>query len=90
MKIRRVKVLCSVVKYWLIILQMDKEKLVTVCYKLQVNSLMSGRCNDTEQQDLFKNMREKRSLIFYCEMRLGWAREEYTICCARSGRGGLA
>jgi hypothetical protein len=35
-------------------------------------------------------MREKRSLIFYCAVKLEWAREEYTICCARNEGSGLA
>jgi hypothetical protein len=47
------------------------------------------RCNDTEQ-NLFPNMTQRRSLIFYCEMKLEWAREEYTVCCTRNDRSGLA
>jgi hypothetical protein len=43
-----------------------------------------------EQQNLFANVREKRSLIFYCDMKLQWAREEYTVCCTKNVRSGLA
>jgi hypothetical protein len=39
---------------------------------------------------LFAVIREKRSLIFYCEMILEWGREEYTVYCTRSQRSGLA
>jgi hypothetical protein len=35
-------------------------------------------------------MREKRSLIFYCEMKLEWAREENTVCSTRNERSGFA
>jgi hypothetical protein len=28
--------------------------------------------------------------IFYCEMELEWAAEEYTVCCTRNERSGLA
>jgi hypothetical protein len=41
-------------------------------------------------QNLFANMREKRSLIFYCEVKLEWAKEEYTVCCATNERSGLS
>jgi hypothetical protein len=42
------------------------------------------RCNDIEQQNFFAILREKRSLIFYCNMKLLWAREEY-VTCSRKG-----
>jgi hypothetical protein len=48
------------------------------------------RCNDMERQNLFANIKEKRSLIFYSEMKQEWAREEYTVCCTRNERNGLA
>jgi hypothetical protein len=47
-------------------------------------------CNDIEQQNLFAKIKEKRSLIFYSEMKQEWAREEYIGCCTRNGRSGLA
>jgi 3-deoxy-D-manno-octulosonate 8-phosphate phosphatase KdsC-like HAD superfamily phosphatase len=34
-------------------------------------------CNDIKIQNLFAGITEKRSLMFYCEMKLGWAKEEY-------------
>jgi hypothetical protein len=48
------------------------------------------RCSDTKRQNLFANIREKRSLIFYYNMKLEWARKEYTVCCTRNERSGLA
>jgi hypothetical protein len=47
------------------------------------------RCTDTERQNLFANIKEKRSLIFYSEMKQEWAREEHTGCCTRKERSGL-
>jgi hypothetical protein len=41
-------------------------------------------------QNLSANIRKKRSLIFYCDIKFEWAREEYTICCTRNERSGLA
>jgi hypothetical protein len=35
-------------------------------------------------------MKEKRSLIFYCQIKLEWAREEYRVCCTRNEKSGLA
>lgn len=40
--------------------------------------------------DLYANIRGKRSLMFYCDTKLEWAREEYTVCCGRSERNCLA
>jgi hypothetical protein len=37
------------------------------------------KCNDIERQNLFANIKEKRSLIFYSEMKQEWAREEYIV-----------
>jgi hypothetical protein len=34
-------------------------------------------CNDIERQNLFANIKVKRSLIFYSQMKQEWAREEY-------------
>jgi hypothetical protein len=33
---------------------------------------------------MFTNIREKRSLIFYCDMKVEWAREEYRVLCTRN------
>jgi hypothetical protein len=44
------------------------------------------RCNNIERQNLFANINEKRSLIFYSEMKQEWAREEYTVCCIKGTR----
>jgi hypothetical protein len=42
------------------------------------------RCNDIELQNLFAKIKEKRSLIFYSEMKQEWAREQYISCCSRN------
>jgi hypothetical protein len=39
-------------------------------------------------QSLFADIREK-SLIFSCDMKSEWAREEYTVCCTRNEKSGL-
>jgi hypothetical protein len=48
------------------------------------------RCNDIERQNLFVNKKEKRSLIFYSEMKQERAREQYIVFCTRNERSGLA
>jgi hypothetical protein len=53
-----------------------------VTYKRHIKE----RCNDIERQHFFENLREKRSLIFYCDMKLLWAREDYVTCCSRKDR----
>jgi hypothetical protein len=35
-------------------------------------------------------IKERRSLIFYSEMKQEWASEEYIVCCTRNERSGLA
>jgi ribosomal protein L37AE/L43A len=40
--------------------------------------------------EFVRNLRENRSLIFYCVMKLEWGKEEYTFCCTRNERSGLA
>jgi hypothetical protein len=46
--------------------------------------------NDIEEQNVFASVGEKRSLIFYCEMKVIWAREEYVMCCISKDRSGIA
>jgi hypothetical protein len=48
------------------------------------------RCNDIERQNLSANIKEKKPLIFYTEMKQEWAREKYIVCCTRNTRSGLA
>jgi hypothetical protein len=38
----------------------------------------------------FANIREKRSLIFYCYVNFEWVREAYTVCCTRNEGTGFA
>jgi hypothetical protein len=37
------------------------------------------RFNGIEQQNIFPKVRERRSLISYCEMKLVWTRDEHTL-----------
>jgi hypothetical protein len=39
---------------------------------------------------IFASTREKRSIIFYCVMKLAWGSEKYIVCWARNDRSGLA
>jgi hypothetical protein len=48
------------------------------------------RYNDIERQNQFVNVKQKRSLIFYCEIKLVWAREECVACCSRNEGRGIA
>jgi hypothetical protein len=76
--------------------QLSKVRQRYIWQDLRVNTVtgickkIKERCNDIEQQNLFANIKEKRSLIFYSEMKQEWAREEYIFCCARNERSGLA
>jgi hypothetical protein len=36
------------------------------------------------------DVRDKRSLIFYCDMKFKWVREVYTGCCMIDVRSGVA
>jgi hypothetical protein len=40
----------------------------------------------TDVQNLFLNIREKISLVFYDEMKLKYGTEEYVDCCTREKR----
>jgi hypothetical protein len=51
--------------------------------------IIEERCNDTEKQNLFVNIRGKRSLIFYCDTKMTWGKE-YMVCCTRNERNELA
>lgn len=52
---------------------------------------INNKCNDIkQQQNLFLNVREGRSLVFYSEMKPELAREEYTACCSRKEGSGFA
>lgn len=48
------------------------------------------RCSDVEWQNLFTEIKGKRSLIFYSEMNCAGARKEYTVCCTENKKSGLA
>jgi hypothetical protein len=56
----------------------------------RLRRIIRGKCNDIERQNLFSIMSEKRSLVFYQEMKQKWGREEYIKLCSRNERNGLA
>jgi hypothetical protein len=56
----------------------------TVCKEVK------ERCNDIERQNCFANLSEKRSLIFYRDMKFLWDREDYVMCVSRNDRMGIA
>jgi hypothetical protein len=56
----------------------------TVCKEVK------ERCNDIERQIFFTNLSEKRSLIFYRDMKLLWDREDYVMCCSTIDIMGIA
>jgi hypothetical protein len=56
----------------------------TVCKEVK------ERCNDIERQIFFANLSEKRSLIFYRDMKLLWDKEHYVMCGSRNDRMGIA
>jgi hypothetical protein len=76
--------------------QLSKIGLGYIWHDLRVNTecviykQIKERCIDIELQNLFENIKQKRSLIFYNEMKQELAREEYTVCCTRNERSGLA
>jgi hypothetical protein len=38
---------------------------------------------------MYSSLLGQSSLIFYCGTKLGWGREEYTVCYTRKERSGL-
>jgi hypothetical protein len=56
----------------------------TVCKEVK------DRFNDIERQTLFANLSEKRSLIFYRDMKLLWDRGDYVMCGSMNDRMGIA
>jgi hypothetical protein len=51
--------------------------------------VVSKRCTDTERQKMEANMREKRSLALYNELKSSWEREKYTDICIFEERKGI-
>jgi hypothetical protein len=51
---------------------------------------IKGRFRGTESHNLFIGIRDKRSLIFYCDRKFVWVREVFTGCCTRNVRCWLA
>jgi hypothetical protein len=56
----------------------------------RLRRIIKGSCNDIGRQNLFSIMSEKRSLVFYKEMKQKWVGEEYIEFCSRNERNGLA
>jgi hypothetical protein len=51
--------------------------------------VVSKRCTDTERQKMEANMREKRSLALYNEMKSSWEREKSIDICTFEERKGI-
>jgi hypothetical protein len=51
--------------------------------------VVSKRCIDTERQKMEANMREKRSLTLYNELKSSWEREKYIDICTFDERKGI-
>jgi hypothetical protein len=48
----------------------------------------SKRCMDTERQNMEASMREKRSLVFYNELKSSWEKNLYVMVCTQEARRG--
>jgi hypothetical protein len=46
--------------------------------------------NDAMKESLYADVRERGSVIFYCDMKFEWVGEACTVCCTRNERIGLA
>jgi hypothetical protein len=51
---------------------------------------IEGRCNDIDRQNLSANIRGKRPLMFYYDMKFEWVSKAYTFYCTRNERSRLA
>jgi hypothetical protein len=62
--------------------QLSKLGLGYIWQDLRVNTVsgickkIKERCNDIERENMFANIKEKMSLIFYSEMKQEWAGEQ--------------
>jgi CRISPR/Cas system CSM-associated protein Csm2 small subunit len=46
-------------------------------------------CMDIERQNMEASMKEKRSLVFYNELKNNWERKLYTQVCTQEARRGI-
>jgi hypothetical protein len=46
----------------------------------RICKIIRERCNDIERDNMLANTGENKSLIFYCEIKLEWGKEEYMVC----------
>jgi hypothetical protein len=51
--------------------------------------LIREGCKDVDRPNLFSNIREKISLIYYCEIKRKWGKENYINECTRKERMGI-
>jgi hypothetical protein len=50
---------------------------------------VSKRCVDIERQNMEISMREKRSLVFYNELKRSWEKKVYIEVCTQEARRGI-
>jgi hypothetical protein len=55
----------------------------------KIRKINRERCNDTERQNVFLNIRKKISLVFYCEMKQEWGKGSYIDECTRKEKMGI-
>jgi hypothetical protein len=55
-----------------------------------ISKEVKERCNNIERQNFFANLSDKRSLIYYRDMKILWGRENYVMCGSRNDRRGIA
>jgi hypothetical protein len=55
----------------------------------KIRKIIRERCNDRERNKLFSNIREKISLVFYCEMKRKWGKEKYIDELTRKEKLGI-
>jgi hypothetical protein len=63
--------------------QSQSEINVNIC------KIIRERCNDVGRQNIFLDINEKISLVFYCEMKYEWGKESYIDKCTRKERMGI-
>jgi hypothetical protein len=54
----------------------------------KVSIIMKERCCDIVRQNVFSNIREQISLVFYCVMKEKWGKDSYNDECKRKERMG--
>jgi hypothetical protein len=57
--------------------------------KINVWREVSKRCMDIERQNMEASMKEKRSLVFYNELKNNWEKKFYIEVCTQEARRGI-